>query len=69
MKLHKFLSKVNEGYPVNVYLCDGDFVGQWQSGKGDFMVDDWGPAKISSISNMVLSNGEPCIQVFLEDDE
>ena len=73
MRLYKLLEKVNEGYPVNIY-CNGDYLGQyWSKNRVDAVNEDLikrlGDCKVESISNMVLCNGKPCIQVFLEDDE
>lgn len=65
MKVKKLLKIVNPLLPINFYRY-GEYVGQFNASGGYASVDI--DSKIKSINALVLTNGKPCLQVYLKED-
>jgi hypothetical protein len=66
MKVKKLLKVVNESLPINFYKY-GEYIGQFTA-SGDYANVDI-DEKIESINALVLTNGKPCLQVYLKGNE
>lgn len=72
MKVKKLLKVVKESLPINVYKY-GEYIGQFTEStlvtRPDITACLNPDDKIVGINAMVLTNGKPCLQVYLKGSE